>query len=591
MAGLAGALMLIATPVLAQEVQTTAPATAEAPEPSQNAMVNLVRLLVAKGVLSPADGDGLMKEALSEAAQARAAAPIATIGAPPAPAPDVLRVPYIPELVRNQIKDEVKQEVMAQARDENWAQPNALPEWLKHIEWSGDLRVRDEFDLYAKNNDDQITDFATFNANGPFDLNTSTNATNFPFLNTRQDRTNLLSVRARLGMKIDVTDAVTVGVRLATGKDNSPVSTTQVLGGGLGKKDFWLDQAYVTLKPVSWGGLTLGRMPNPFFHTDILYDDDLNFDGAAVSLEQGELLGRELKAFATVGAFPLEYGAANYPSTDIEKSGNLSKWLLGAQIGAEWSFADAYRWKIAVAYYDFQTVQGRLSAPCNVYNGNKFCSTDQLRPAFMQKGDTLSWLRDNNFDISGSADPADPQFAGLTYDFNVIDLTSEFDIRFGASKHLLLQADYARNLAYGNICGGAAFGSPVTNFFPGISPDPNSAGNVDPCSAGLGETKATYQSGPNAWMVKASFGDPQTRERGRWNFAAGYKYIEPDAVIDGLNDSDFHLGGTNAKGWFVAGSVGLFDNVWLTARWLSADEVFGPPLSIDVGQIDLNIGF
>ncbi|WP_246048339.1 putative porin [Hankyongella ginsenosidimutans] len=62
-------------------------------------------------------------------------------------------------------------------------------------------------------------------------------------------------------------------------------------------------------------------------------------------------------------------------------------------------------------------------------------------------------------------------------------------------------------------------------------------------------------------------------------------------MLDGYTESDFHLGGTNAKGYFVTGNFGLFDNVWLTGRWLSADQVYGPRFGIDVLQLDLNASF
>jgi len=92
-------------------------------------------------------------------------------------------------------------------------------------------------------------------------------------------------------------------------------------------------------------------------------------------------------------------------------------------------------------------------------------------------------------------------------------------------------------------------------------------------------------------MVRATFGDTRLRVLGDFNVTFGYKYIEPDAVLDAFNDNDFHLGGTNAKGYFISGSYGLFDNTWLTARWLSAQEVYGPSLSIDVLQLELNSSF
>ena len=70
-----------------------------------------------------------------------------------------------------------------------------------------------------------------------------------------------------------------------------------------------------------------------------------------------------------------------------------------------------------------------------------------------------------------------------------------------------------------------------------------------------------------------------------------YKHLESDAVVDGFTDSDFHLGGTNAKGWISGVNFGLGKNTWLTARWLTANEISGPPLSIDVFQFDINARF
>ena len=76
-----------------------------------------------------------------------------------------------------------------------------------------------------------------------------------------------------------------------------------------------------------------------------------------------------------------------------------------------------------------------------------------------------------------------------------------------------------------------------------------------------------------------------------WQVFVGYRYLERDAVLDAFTDSDFHLGGTDAKGWILGGDYGLARNTWLTLRYLSADEIDGPPLGIDVLQLDLNTRF
>ena len=100
------------------------------------------------------------------------------------------------------------------------------------------------------------------------------------------------------------------------------------------------------------------------------------------------------------------------------------------------------------------------------------------------------------------------------------------------------------------------------------------------------------KSGRDAWMVHAAFGPSLDLERvGDWKVFAGYKHIKPDALPDAFNDSAFHLGGTNAKGYYLGGAYAFTDGVFAQGRWLSTDEVYSPPLAIDVLQIELNARF
>lgn len=583
--------------------------------PSDSAVVNLIRLLVKQGVIKKKNAAALLQEAESEAAQARGAKhraaqnvpmptpmpetataeapPSAQASAAPPPAPPgTVRVPYVPEFVKKQIREQVKQEVLAEIKDQNWAQPETIPEWLRRIQWSGDIRFRDEFDLFARNNIDDFIDFAAFNNNGPTDINPDTNPNGIPFLNTRRNRLDQLSIRARLLMKAEVADGVTVGVRLATGSNNGPISTTQILGGGFDKKDFWLDQAYINLQPVKWAGLTLGRMPNPFMHTELVYDDDLNFDGAAASFATGLPWFGDLSFFANGGFFPLEYVSSNFPTIDPIKAADRTKFLAAAQIGLDWKTKD-FDWTYAFSYYDFANVRGQLSNPCFVLTSHDACSTDSTHPAFLQKGNTLFLIRNILPDPNNPLDFAQPQFAGLAFSYKLLDFTTNFSMKVFDDYTLLLTGDYVKNTSYNpnQICRYNPLGVPVTNVSPGV----DGLGNpvwFDPCTPPpKGVTPAEFQSGSQAWMVKATFGDPLPRHRWEWNLSAGYRYLQPDAVLDAYTDSDFHLGGTNAKGFTVGGSLALFENTWVTGRWMSANQVSGPPLAIDVLQFDLNTAF
>jgi len=62
-------------------------------------------------------------------------------------------------------------------------------------------------------------------------------------------------------------------------------------------------------------------------------------------------------------------------------------------------------------------------------------------------------------------------------------------------------------------------------------------------------------------------------------------------VLDAFTDPDFNLGGTNAKGYIIGAQYAVARNAWLSARYLSAREVYGPPLLIDVLQLELDAHF
>ena len=566
-----------------------APAAAQAESgPSQSAMINLIHLLVKQKVITQQSADALLKEAEQEAAHARAAnaktgetaAPVPIPSArpePPLPEPGVVRVPYVPQIVRNQIRDEVKAEVLKDAKAENWAQPEAVPAWTKRITWNGDFRFRDELDLYGKNNIgsdgiDGFVNYSAFNSNGPTDVNPNNILNDIPFLNTTANRYDQLSLRARLGLTADVSDGVLVGVRLATGNTDSPVSTTQILGGGLTKKDIWLDQGYVALTPFPADTITLGRMPDPFFHTDLLYHDNLNFDGVTLASPGTAPWERDVHTFLTLGLFPVGYIDANFPTYSPIKTGDRTEFLLGAQLGEDWQ-QPRYDWRFAVSLYRYINAQGELSAPCPIYLGTKQCSTDDTVPGFMQKGNTLFLIRSIIPDPSNPTNYSQPQFAGLLFNYNELNATTSFDLKVSSRYDLIFTGDYVRNLAYNGSLAYryAAEGVfPITNFNP---------------------TTQTLESGPNAFMGSVLFGEPEIHHRWEWNIIGGYKYIQPDAELDAFDDHDFHLGGTNAKGYFLKVSLGIFDNTWLQARWFSADEVYGPPLAIDVMQLDLYATF
>lgn len=540
-----------------------------APAPSENATINLIRLLVEQGILKQDKADALIAQAQNEAAQARQVAASTAVAAGPVAAPGDVRVQYVPAAVRDQIRDQVKAEVMATAKQENWAAPNTFPEWASRISFDGDIRLRDESRYYSGNNSNEIVDFAKLNNNGPYDVNPNSSTSLPPLLNTREDRENQFRIRARLGMKAVISPEWTAGIRIGTGSDKNPVSTTQNLGGGFAKKDIWLDQGYLNWKPTEELTLTGGRFANPFMSTDMLYSNDLNFDGVAAIFDHK--LNHDWGVFGTVGAFPVDYTNDTTSSNGFDKEESDNKWLCGAQLGAKWAINSNNRLKGALAYHRFDDIEGQRSGPCEPWAGAPGCDSDGSRAAFMQKGNSVFLLRDITPNPLNPTTTAQPQFVGLASEFNLLDLNLMWDADLPADFKLRSQGNYIHNLSYdeGDMRKRSA-GQIVNNL----------------------DSNGEIESGANAWMVQFTLGNElDLKKQGDWNLFAGYKYIQPDALPDGFNDSSFRLGGTNAKGYFLGGNYGLAKNVSATGRWMSTEAVYGAPFDIDVLQLEINTRF
>lgn len=595
--------VLTPVPALAQAAEAPANAVAGAPAaaeaPAEPAMVTLIRALVAQKAIKPAIGAALIRQAEAEAADTRAAraalqaqqvqlaqAQQAQAGREiPVAAPGAIRVPYIPESVRAQIKDELRNEVMAEAKQGQWASPEeSAPDWTRRITLHGDVRIRSQSAIYSKSNANDIVDYATINALSPYGFEDP--RAFLPYLNTRNDQWNNMRLRARIGIDAVVTKGVTAGIMLATGDTATPISANSLLGGGFQKRDVWLDKAWLTLQPIENLSATLGRMANPFYasdfySTDLLYDPDVNFDGVVIEANSGKLLGEGVKLKLRGGAFPYEFGNPNYPTFANVKPTSSQKWLFVAQMEADAKFGDIDT-RVSVGLHDFHRFQGELSSPCQSAV-EAYCSTDDRQPLFLTKGNTLSPLRAivPTFDDNG-APLISTQVLGYTFKYRILDVNAAVTVPLADEMIANLTGSYVKNIGLkrGDICRYGAVGAPYNN---------NGAGDGTYCSGLANEAK--FVGGDTGYRGQALIGTFNPKRAGEWHAFAGYRYLESDAVLDALTESAFHLGGTNSKGYFVGGAYAVKDNVRISGKWMSANEISGPPLSIDVLQIDLQVNF
>jgi hypothetical protein len=485
--------------------------------------VQLISMLVEQGVLSRERADLLLQEATLPPKARPAATPPASAASASADAtplaPGTVRVPYIPAFVRKEIKDELRAELIAQAEHDGWAGPGAVPEWVRRVQWYGDVRTRGQYDNFLTGNAAAVNVTAT---------NQSRSLT---LLNTTEDRTRLL-VRARAGVAAAIDGNWTADIRLTTGNSSNPVSSNQTLGTYNNRYTVALDRANIRYRNGGVVNAVAGRFGNPWFGTDLVWANDLSFDG--VALQWLPALGKSTRGFVTLAALPIQ---------EVELS-NTDKWLLGAQVGLEANhLLGEVSGKAGLAFYDYRNIVGRVSPAGSAVN--EFTAVQ-----FAQKGNTY-------YNIS--SDSTKPLF-GLASDYHLVNLTGSLDVPVVAGKHALLTGDIVKNLGFKRAATSARVGA-----------------DVSPKTLG--------------WLMRVGFGDPEVTRTGAWQVFSAYRHVERDAVLDAFTDSDFRLGGTDAKGYTIGGSYGLGRDTAATLRLMSADSISGAPLSIDVLQLDLAVRF
>lgn len=553
-----------------------APAPARADADSDAKIQRLLELLVQKKIVSPRQANALLKE--TNTPRSRGTAREAEEAPPPAKKGEI-RVTYVPQFIRRQIADEVRAQVLTEQQQETWSGPPQAADWTRRIRVYGDMRARYERDSFGSGNYNDFVNFADINNGSAFDfLNYGAgNAAPPPFLDTTEDR-DRARVRARIGIESTIDSGWTANIRIGTGSDQGPVTPNQTLGapGDFSKYQAWIDRAYFTYKPFDDLAFYAGREPNPFFTTDLIFYSDLGFDGIAA--QYSPRLSPTVSLFLDGGAFPILNTAFDFSTDDNEKYGSDNGYLLAVQGGVDWQMRQDVDAKLGVGFFDFTGVQGAVSAPCLEQQGATFaCSTDNTRFPYQQFGNTVYAIRNidtANQTPNSSGLYSQPQYFGLASRFAVLEVHPKVVLSAYDPIDFQIEGEYLKNLAYDRAAilahGAPGFVGPQNNFGPNSGP---------------------YEGGDTAYTVRATLGQPEIHLRWDWNVSIGYKYLETDATLDSIDDADFHLGGTNAKGYILTGSLGVARNTFLSLRYFAAHVVSGPPDSNQVFQLDLQSSF
>jgi len=473
-----------------------------------------------------------------------------------------VRVPYIPQPVRDAIRNEIKEEILAQARSEQWAAPassgvSGAAEWTDRIRIDGDLRVREQRDHYGGQNPSP-QDFLLASLGGATraaDLSAGT-AAGLPLANTEDDR-DRLRLRARLAFTAKISDSVSAGLRLATGSSSDRVSTNQTLGQNANRYAFLLDRAYIRLEPTHWLSVTAGRMANPWFATDLQWSENLSFEGVSGTVRWPAMGARRLEPFATLGYFPIRENAPP----------RQARALVGGQAGVQWD-GERTRLRLGLAQYQYSHLEGRVDGDYDASLGaGRSYGQYEYEAGLRQRGNTL-FLTNNPLEVAAGLTP-DRFKWGLASRFKPLALTAAAQFSHFAPVVLQASAEFVKNTAFDRKEIAARTGLQLT----------------DGSDRGL--------------MLRLTLGAEEVRERGQWQAQIGYRRVGSDAVLDAFTDSDLGLGGTNLSGVTAGFLYGLDRQVSLGVRLISGralDSMTVQPslkskYSIDSLQVDLNARF
>ena len=512
----------------------------------------LVETLVNSGLLPREQVDAMMKEAQSRANTRLAQLP------PPATTTDgkkVVRVPYIPESVKTQMRDEIKTEVLAETKA---AQQVAFASDSR-LRFEGDLRVRDEITRGNPSN----TTTETIQGKRSTGLTRAPDAAQDPAsglqynpFNTQEDASRM-RIRARLAAVADVTDNLQAVIGIATGGTSGPTSTNVALGQGADKSGSYfnrynvtLDRAALQYKSDTGVSVLAGRFRNPFMKTELVWAEDLNMDGVAASMAPA--FTPDLSGFGTIGWFPL---SANRPDLSTGKS------LFAVQGGVDWQIGvKDNHLKLAAALYKYQGIEGVREQG----TGNDSPNRWEYGANYRQRGNTLFALTD-----STNSSVSNPTW-GLASSFNQLDLNAQLDLAQFDPLHVRLNTNFVKNIGFDRTEIRARLGT-ITPFSDGRD---------------------------YGYLLRAQLGSPALDKFGDWNVSLAYRFLGSDAVLDAFTDSDFGLGGTNTKGFIIGGGYGLAKNTSLRLKLMSATLIdsmvpttsgtsYKTKLSSDVLHVDL----
>ncbi len=372
-------------------------------------------------------------------------------------------------------------DLLNEMEKEKSSESGGLPSWVEKIEWGGDLRLRHDTQWRDEDSD-----------------------------NYHRNRERF---RLRLKMKAKTSENTEVGMRLATGSGYQNTTNQSCDEHSRGKHIF-IDRAYANWYPTDYLKIAAGKHANPLFTSSLVWDSDVNPEGASESL--AFKMGDSAELFFNFGQWIVEELKVKEFNTDPT--------MMTYQMGGALDLAKDVGLTLAATYYDFLHM-------------------DDLQYESGVLGDKEEFLGYNHkygqqmvFDKNGD----------LLNEYGCLELGAKLKMKNTLPVPMSIFASYIKNFDQDIddlIDDGVSVG--------GGASDPNDL--------------RVYGSDDRdtGWQIGFDLGSK--KKKGDLYFKYLYQELEDFAFPAVYVDSDFHGGGTNNKGHKTQVKYFLEDNIYLSA--------------------------
>jgi hypothetical protein len=310
-------------------------------------------------------------------------------------------------------------------------------------------------------------------------------------------------IRLRFNAEAKLNDQFRGGFSLASGDLNNPISTNQTLNQYTTRKPIAIDRAYATYNPSWFRPLTLtgGKFAYPWFNTELVWDKDLNPEGAGETLAFN-IKTPFLKNFSIVG-FQLPF-AENKRIAAGDKS-FYNTIVYGEQLQTFWQLGSRIKLSAYTSFYDWKYADSIAFSVATINSASPDNGLLTLNNNGLQN--SIATVTATNA-VTGAKTITSAQFASK---FGILDSLAQFDIQTSSERWpIILVGDFAQNTrACGNVRN-----IPVTAVYS------------TPC-----DTHARH-----AYWLEGRIG--RTDRKGDWQFGYTRIMIEREAVIGAFNYSE-----------------------------------------------------